>query len=377
MSASISTFRNKTALLIEAVETETDDSREARLVEKKYKALKRDLTIDGWWRYLVGNLLAVGPFHKQAAEANGFYDPKKARKAHAALQTSVFRDYKILLRAMLDENLISKDAPDYHLLSNLIQEVSEAHFRTWNKKAAVQVIKEVYADARQEFSRALAAKKKMKDEIDDDNVPHVDVTKPAIFTAAYELGLFGKPELPRYERSSAQNYTSSGHENINNVLRKGDWSVVKDFWKEQVKEDIENLDSAIGKFKVVKPLKTMRAVSFETQEEKDRFVASLNGMVPGTRFKDAGFVSTSTNPSAAEAFFKNEHPHQFAIHVDIPAGSKVMPIGAATNSIADPVDNECEVLLPRNSVFEIVKVERDLDRIAERHIIVVKLVQGK
>jgi len=77
------------------------------------------------------------------------------------------------------------------------------------------------------------------------------------------------------------------------------------------------------------------------------FATTLASAPIGTTVTDAGYTSTTTSRSIASGF-ATKYGTGVVLHVTVPKGSKALPIPG----------NEKEMLLPRNSTFQITKIEK-------------------
>lgn len=147
--------------------------------------------------------------------------------------------------------------------------------------------------------------------------------------------IFGRNDF----HSALDWYTEDGYKRINPFLRgraKG---------SERVKETINILDAA---FEAVTPLKkeivVYRGVGKNFPKDK---------IIPGKRFKDPAFISTSLRKRVAEYDFSSLEGFLFQIKVK--RGQKILGVTRGNAYSGE----EAEVILPRNTVFRVAGIHEE------------------
>lgn len=152
--------------------------------------------------------------------------------------------------------------------------------------------------------------------------------------------------LSESERNALHNYTNTAYSDMNKTLRKGSWGGNPDatkYHREAMRNNVKELDKA---FQKAEPLQQPIIVSRGMSSQVFGAVGSKNGKT----FSDRGYTSTTAMSPSSKAmsnFFGNDDAQ---LEIEIPAGARVLrPDGAGAYG-----DDEKEILLPRNSKFEIV-----------------------
>ena len=128
-------------------------------------------------------------------------------------------------------------------------------------------------------------------------------------------------------------YQGSGYQEINGFLRgKGHYSYTGD-----IKKKISAMDKYLGSSKA-----TLKHTLFVWRGITD---STANKLKEGTVFEDKGYFSTSLDHNTASGFTKSTH---YMMRVEVPKGAKA----AIYNT------SEREVLLPRNSRFQVTHIEK-------------------
>jgi len=124
--------------------------------------------------------------------------------------------------------------------------------------------------------------------------------------------------------------------------RNGDYKSVKSLLRSSGSSNQTKLiDSSFEKVKAPSPTSSFKGLSdssfFEVVDE-------------GSIFTDKAYVSVTINSDSQDKFYENDG---YSVEVKIPKGSSVIPFQNIGSS--DIHDDECELLLPRDSKFKVLK----------------------
>lgn len=139
------------------------------------------------------------------------------------------------------------------------------------------------------------------------------------------------------ERDSIRVYTSEHYAVLNDGLREG----LPMYDSDQAY--IDAIDSAMERSTIKQPLTVHRVVGPDAFGD----VTDLSKLV-GRQFDDKGYTSTAIVPDT----YLGNNGNEVMMRINLPAGSKAMWVEPMTEA-----QGEMEVLLPRNSRFDITKVE--------------------
>lgn len=158
------------------------------------------------------------------------------------------------------------------------------------------------------------------------------------------------------EIASLGRYSVSGYRDLNHSLRHSDYQPDDPGAVAQMKS---GLDSAFAKAPAsTRDMELYRGIS-------KKAAARLEQAGVGARFTDKGYVSTSRNVNEAELF---SIPGGAQVHIYVPKGTKMIDMESYSNQ-----PDEREMLLPRNSAFEITGTETNA---SGDRVINVKLVKA-
>lgn len=146
-------------------------------------------------------------------------------------------------------------------------------------------------------------------------------------------GGVSSPSLSDGEISALSFYKEEGYSDINSALRNGE---------EYDSNTIDAIDSAISKSELTRDAVLYRGMNPDL----------IDYMNEGEVFKDAGYVSTTKNPSTAEDF-GIQFGRNIMMEIHAPKGTNALHLDLAIEAARD----EKEFLLPRNSSFRIRSIE--------------------
>lgn len=131
-------------------------------------------------------------------------------------------------------------------------------------------------------------------------------------------------------------YQNAGFQDINSYLRSGNWDKLRS-QESEITTAINLMDDHFQKSKIPEPLTVFRGIS-----------GKMN-VKPGQIVKDKGYCSTSLSEISAGGFGTdvNENNTYMKIFMEKKSKAVIMP----------NYQGEHEVLLPRNAILEVVKVE--------------------
>jgi hypothetical protein len=158
------------------------------------------------------------------------------------------------------------------------------------------------------------------------------------------------------QKQAIARYTGNGYHPMNDLVRgKGTGS-------SEIKEHVANLDAAFKGAALKEPMTIFRGIS--RNSAKELFGSDLHA---GHQFQDKGFVSTSTSKGFAENWKGNK-----GIVLEIAAEKGTPAIDV--HKLSSSGQHEREILLPRDSKFEVVSVKIPIDQSNDRIHIVCKYV---
>lgn len=165
------------------------------------------------------------------------------------------------------------------------------------------------------------------------------------------------PKLTEEMQSGIDAYAENGFSSINSFLRTGplkmlptDFVTPSGFQAFQAetnmtKKYIENLDAAIARAPKIKtPMVVWRGLGLQTKE--------LEALVPGSRFTDGAYVSTTLDRSVAVAFSEKSSGYPVVMKVIVPKGTRLLApsLGKSVNGTA-----EMELLTARGRTFRVIE----------------------
>lgn len=180
-----------------------------------------------------------------------------------------------------------------------------------------------------------------------------EITEKLSSTTKISLGVLTPVEIAALKEYQGGLYNSQigGFSSIQNFLRTGKTkNLGVEFSEKEVNLIIKNLDSAIEKAALAENTLLFRGI----RDARTIFGNNLQNLKPGFVFEESGYTSTSSKRSIAASKFSNA----------LNRGDKplVFEIEAKSGSNAFAIDKieaigESEVVLPRNSKFEVVSVK--------------------
>jgi hypothetical protein len=183
---------------------------------------------------------------------------------------------------------------------------------------------------------------------------------------------WGKNNTYYDERSSVGFYQNAwghwGEPNMhanfmNDVFRKGinldtlnpDTAHLTDKQRNEVKQNISNLDKLMGKSKTPLKLKVARGVRGAFADQLSKQIES-GQLTPGATITDKGYMSTSLSMSISNGYANNEDEskHQsITFGINVPKGYR-----AVNTQVMSQYDNEAEVLLDRGTSMKIASIKK-------------------
>lgn len=166
---------------------------------------------------------------------------------------------------------------------------------------------------------------------------------------------FRQDQLPELF-SSAHRYWGQDYPEFQNYLR--DPKEMIPFLSNRellnLKTDILKIDSLFDKAPpLTKPIVVYRGVKTNWGNNNSRFVQMLRDLKPGDVFSEPGFSSTTIDPGLGQGF-ADRGLGGYVLEIEVPQGTKT--ISPLHNWPSRPmnVDPEKEILLARNSRFEVI-----------------------
>jgi hypothetical protein len=358
MKISLSTFRNKASLLLAKEQSKNFEAK----VKQQYEDIKTGIEADGYRGYWMAIILFIGSDSEKAMQANGYYNKSwissQRFKLNALLRT--MRYNQVLVSALEDQGMLATDSALYRYGQKEIDKALGRKHEDWNVAAAVQYIKELSGTAAQALTDALKRREKAVAEMD--SMPVLQGLSNEGLHEAFHLNLFGLGDKVTEDQiSSLDDYKDEGYESLNKSLRTEAKSKAGPLTYPQQRM-MEDIDKALTHFVSKKELKVQRGMKFENPGEFKAFAKAMAGLKPGTIIEDRGFVSTTMHSDTAHEFASGSKIHtSIKMDIEVPKGSKAMPIGAFLHSrgARANIDVECEILLPRKSRFEIMEYVKD------------------
>jgi ADP-ribosyltransferase exoenzyme len=163
----------------------------------------------------------------------------------------------------------------------------------------------------------------------------------------------GDYNLTGSQSDSLTFYTQNGYEEINTYLR--DREGFANAMGQEDKNFIQSHTVAIDNaFKDAPP--TTAPMTVYRGVFAGQFADTLKTLQPGDTFTDKGFVSTSQNLVTAVDRSTSSWGDGAKLTIEVPTGSRVLDVNKA---LGDEVQfpKEEEILLNRNSTFEVTKVD--------------------
>lgn len=166
---------------------------------------------------------------------------------------------------------------------------------------------------------------------------------------------FWDNDLSANERQAVVNYTGSDYREMNSVLRKGEYDSLHKI--SRTRKNIDGTTSALEKSTIADDVTLWRGMG-----SKNTLARSLNvsrsdlsqmvsdGSIVGRRFTEKGFSSTGVIESSG-------WDKEVFLEIYAPAGTKGMYVAPISN-----FKRENELLLQRNTTYEILKAERVGDK---------------
>ena len=148
-------------------------------------------------------------------------------------------------------------------------------------------------------------------------------------------------QLTDTEFKAVQNYTGAGYKEMNRIAR---GEIKEQDAHPAVVERIKQLDKAVEKGKLAAPTTLYRGISRDS-------AAKLFGseIKTGDHFVDKGFVSTSKGQDFANQW---KGSSGIVLHIAAPKGATALDVHKMSSVGA----SEREIILPRNSKFEVTSV---------------------
>jgi hypothetical protein len=173
---------------------------------------------------------------------------------------------------------------------------------------------------------------------------------------------YGDVEYTTDEDGAIHNYTGSGYQLINELLRHGKPEDDDNEFEEE-EESIEYLKKAARKTKLKTDTILYRGSGFDEE------------ILVGSTIRDKGFSSTSLRPEVAEEFTSSDHnadkEFKYVMRIKAPKGTNgIFPATAEVSS------TENEFILPPNAGFKVVKISEPEDE-SEFRTMEVELVYEK
>lgn len=149
-------------------------------------------------------------------------------------------------------------------------------------------------------------------------------------------------KLSFQQKAALQEYSDHGYKTINNILRTGK--------PLSQCEDCSHIDSAIAAAKLPDNMNLYRGATLNT--------STIDSLKPGSVISDKGYVSTSASTRIAYEFANKQtraaNEEMVVFEIQAPKSSR----GLATSLLPDGFPVEREVLLPRNSQFQVQSVSK-------------------
>jgi hypothetical protein len=142
-------------------------------------------------------------------------------------------------------------------------------------------------------------------------------------------------DIPSSQASALGLYTGSEYSAINGNLRSD---------KESACHQCPMIDKALKNSSIPSDTEVFRGGSFSEDQIKT--------FSPGSTFVDKGYVSTTMSTTTAKDFGKPGGSGAVVFSIHLPKGSKGLAVGSFSDT------SEHEILLPRNSKFEVVSVSQ-------------------
>lgn len=219
------------------------------------------------------------------------------------------------------------------------------------KIAATQSMQEARVEHREKIKagKKPSKPKKPKAASSDDDGPEGEPMSTGDYQGWQKSSIDG-PGHSDAARAAMKVYSGNDYGDINDAFRKG-----KPL-QEKHESIVDNIDAAMEKSTVEKPLKVYRGIS------SMHFVAHLK---PGAVFTDKAYMSTTVDGKVAEKNFAlGEGGAVF--HITVPKGAKALPM---TSQGEFP--KEKEVLLPRGTSLKVKRVEKHANGTTIFHVSVV------
>ena len=200
----------------------------------------------------------------------------------------------------------------------------------------------------------------MMEEFPQTPTPHFPVRTPATMAADYDGAqqqVAANPEM----LEALYDYAGEGYKKMNSYTRT---SPDPETWSDaSVARKIHALDSAMEISRAPKPITTFRLIGVDV---------NTDSLVPGTTYKDSGFVSTTADPQAyPELGAGAYYPQSSTMEIRVPAGTPTIFVPGSRRS-DDPstpgygaLDGEMELILGRGLTYRIVSHDQ-----SKRHMIV-------
>ena len=186
-----------------------------------------------------------------------------------------------------------------------------------------------------------AAKKKSDRDAD------IETKKPSKEPKYGEITSAARPALSEDEESAIEHYTASAW--INDELRGQELRPESKMFPESRKDEVRKyLATAFSKIKQMdKPVKVYRGLYFDNEEEKNKFLSSLNnsGVITWP-----GYTSTSPSEATAKGYMDK---HGVSLQISAVEGLDLHHYGSG--------DSGGEFVLPHNSQFVVKGITKDGD----------------
>lgn len=171
------------------------------------------------------------------------------------------------------------------------------------------------------------------------------------------VGYGARDKHPQYDFNNEEGvnleyYTSSGYREINHYLRQGGKGFSPDE-REDIKEYVKGIDSAMRKTNTPREMTTYRGISGEAAEP-------FRNLKEGDTFTDKGFISTTTQDGQLWDFMDAENK-EFGVVLEIktPADSRMLSVKRYFEKVSSrygpsqDILDEDEHILPRGTKFRI------------------------
>lgn len=151
-------------------------------------------------------------------------------------------------------------------------------------------------------------------------------------------------------------YSGEYYSPINHYLRKGEFTASRYYEKDDMIEDIQEMDKAISAFELKQPITVYRKSDSSMFGKNDMSYEQIKAL-EGKVFSDKAYVSASTK--SGELPGEQTVTGNMYYHIDVPAGRG----NGAYVAYFSENHSEREFILKRGSKYQVTKVVKDADGI--------------